>query len=100
MESSKSHIPLLAPKPIAEFTPEDYMAYVESLYIDWRKPKVPKREFLASRTKKGTIVIRISRKPKWITRAEIDVLAGEMGLPKSEMFLLVCKRKIEVKNDN
>jgi len=97
MKNNNDHIPLLAPKSIYDYDPAEYMAYVESLYRDHRKPKVIKREFLASKTKKGTVVIRISRKPKWITRDEIDILAAELAMPKSDMFLLVLKRKIEIK---
>jgi len=92
-----SHIPLLAPKHISQFEAQEYKDYIISLYIDPKADKPVKREFNASKTKKGSIVIRINRKPKWITRSEINILAKELNMPKSEMFLLVCKRKIEIR---
>jgi len=89
--------PLLSPKHISDYTPEEYMDYVKSLYIDPKAGKPIPREFNATRTKKGTITIRIKRDPKYITRAEIIILAAELKIPQSEMFLLIKKRKIEVK---
>lgn len=90
-------VPLLSPKHISKYDAAEYMEYVKSLYIDPNANKPIPREFNASRTKKGSIVIRIKRDPKYITKEEIKILAKELDLPQSEMFLLIKKRKIGVK---
>lgn len=96
--TTKNYIPLLAPKHISQFNEQEYKDYIISLYIDPKADKPKPKEYSASRTKKGSIVIRINRKPKWITRPEIVELAKSLEIPQSEMFLLVLKRKIEVKD--
>jgi len=89
-------IPLLSPKPFAEFTPEEYQAYIRSLYIEPPKPPPP-ADFSARLNAKGNPVITVRRKPKWLTSAEVDVIACELGLPLQQVWVLLLKRKIELK---
>jgi len=89
--------PLLSLKHINDYTDIEYMDYIKSLYIDPKANKPPTRDFNASISKKGVISFRIKRDPKWITKEEIKILAQELKLPQSEMFILLTKRKIEIK---
>lgn len=90
-------IPLLSKKALAEYTPEEYKAYIESLYQEPERAAPPK-EVSASLNKKGTLTIRINRDPKYITSKEVDALAEELSWTKQKTWLEVRRRKIEVRH--
>lgn len=86
-------IPLLSPKSLGEFTPEEFHAYVRSLnYVKPKKSKVkgvkaPPKEVTWSITKKGTLTVRIKRDPKWLTREEVETIARDSGKPLNQVWL-------------
>lgn len=92
-------IPLIAPKGFAEFTSEEFKRYVESLY---REPEraAPPADFTVRLNKKGTPVIRINRKPKFLTPAEVELIAKEIGWRFQTLWLAVAKKKIEIRVPN
>lgn len=93
---------LLSRKPFNQYTPEDYKEYVRSLYKPRKvrparslikKAKKPVRPFVFSLNKKRTLLLRVNRKPKWLTREEVDSIAAATGLPLSEVWVKVLKKK-------
>lgn len=94
-------IPLLSPKHIKEFTPQSYLAYLRSLWIDpatTRKAvkKGPVQYLTGTITKKGSLVIRCKRDPKQVTRAEVDKLRADLELSWLQVWAALRKRDIEV----
>lgn len=91
-------IPLLSPKSFAEYSPEEYVAYVRTLYIEPEKPPPPK-DFTVSVNKKGNPVFRISRKPKFLMKAEVTQIALDIGWPLMKTWLHVMGKKIEIRRE-
>lgn len=89
-------IPLLAPKAFAQFTSDEFKRYVESLYCEPVRV-APPADFTVRLNKKGTPVIRINRKPKFLTPAEIKVIADEISWSYQTLWLAVAKKKIEIR---
>lgn len=95
------HIPLLSPKPFADYTPEEYQAYVTSLHKlpvpkkSAKKKAVPK-DVTVRLNAKGTPVITIKRKPKYVTHAEADALAAELKWTRQALWAHLRKKKIPV----
>lgn len=89
-------IPLLSVKSLDEFTPQAYYDYIKSLYIE---PEVsaPPADFRVSVNKKGTPIIRINRKPKFLTQAEVFVIARDLGWKYQTLWMHLLKKKIEIK---
>lgn len=113
MEILMSHIPLLAPKHFTGFSPLEYREYIRTLRTDYLAEQAIKAETRklkqASRKSpaliegvsfrinaKGTRVLTIRRKPKQLTKAEINLLAKQHGIPQNEMWVLVRSKSIEV----
>jgi hypothetical protein len=88
--------PLLSPKPLRDYSPQEYKAYIESLYIEPPK-KIPPAEVRISLNKKGSIVLRITRSPKFVLAAEVPILAREVGLTQQALWMILRKKKIELK---
>lgn len=86
-------IPLLAPKPLSEFTPAEFKEYVRSLnYVRPKrlargKVRATPKPVSFTVTKKGTLSVRIKRTPKWISREEIETISKESGKPLNEVWL-------------
>lgn len=84
---------LLSPKPIREFSPEDFLEYVRSLYgVREKRKKIPKSgaQGLSSyRTKTGRLVITCRRDWKWITEAELEFIGQLQQEPLNKLFLYV-----------
>ena len=89
-------IPLIAPKHLSQYSPIEYFTYVRSLH---REPEraAPPAEFTVSVNKKGTVVLRINRKPKYLTPSEVDKIAQQLGWKKQEAWLMIREKKVEVK---
>lgn len=98
----KRHIPLLSPRPFAVYSAQEYHTYIRSLY---RTPaeaagKPEPREFSFRRNDKGNPVITIRRKPKYLTKAEVNLCALELGMPQNEMWVYLRDRDVEIRNDD
>lgn len=92
-----SFIPLLAPKPFEECSPQAFREYVRSLHVAPVRA-APPAECSVRLNAKGTPVITVRRKPKFLLRSEIDTLAKELGWRKQDFWLEVRKRKIEIRS--
>lgn len=88
--------PLRSPKPFAQYSPEEYKQYIESLHI---KPveKLPPAEWAVRLNAKGTPVITVRRKPKWITFTEARLMSKEVKFTYQEILTQLRKKKIEVR---
>jgi len=78
--------------------------YVEGLYNPTSgkkgtKKKRPAVPAAVSRTKKGTIVFRIKRDPKFINEVELKKFADDLGVSADEIRRLAGVRKIEVRKE-
>lgn len=88
MNDDDSWLPLLSVKPFAEFTPEDFKAYIRSLFKPRvkKQPRVKKRlKLTVRRLKKGNLSVKTKRSPPYITREEYDTLC--LTLPENELFI-------------
>jgi hypothetical protein len=94
--SAEEFIPLLSPKPFREYSPEEYLTYVRSLYREPER-KAPPAEFSVSLNAKGTPTIRIRRTPKYLTAEEVGAAAAEIGWPLQKFWLNCVKKKIEIR---
>ena len=81
-------IPLLAPKRLAEFSPEEYREYIKGLYFKPEPKKgTPKKKSLrelkvrAKIKKKGGLSLVTKRDPKYITQDEFEKIAQEIVRP-------------------
>ena len=89
-----SFVPLLSGRPLSAFTPGEFKEHVRSLKkIPAKKVRKPDRGFNFNVNKKGTLVIRISRKPKWLSREEIDEIAAKTKIPAREVWIKVMAKK-------
>ena len=79
---------LLTSRPLVEFTSEEFFDLTRSYY---EAPAV-KSEISSRINAHGTLVISTKRKPKWITRTEIDRIAATLARPVSDIWNY-CKDK-------
>lgn len=97
---SARRIPLLSGKPIEEFSPEEYKVHVRGLFAERMKRKgtAPKKKKLKDKkvtiklTKKGGLLIRTKRDPKYFTAEELTAGSAATGLPESEIFIALKSR--------
>ncbi len=87
---------LLAPQGFADYTAESYVAYVRTLYVEPPKP-APLADFAVRINAKGNPVITVRRKPKYLTSAEVQELATEVGYTLQDMWMCLNKRKVEIR---
>jgi len=102
-------IPLIAPKPFEEQTPESFASYIDTLYICPKEAarkkaekagKKPASDLGYRENDKGTRIITVrNRKPKWAFASEIRLMAKEHSLNERELFVLFTKKKIEIRRD-
>jgi hypothetical protein len=96
-------IPLLSGRSLSEFRPLEFLEYVKSLNgtqghkrLAKMKAKKSPKEFSWSLNKKGTLLLRVRRSPKFLTRAEIAQIAAESGVPENIVFLKVKNSTAEI----
>lgn len=87
---------LLSGKPISEFSPEEYRAYVRSQYKKFERKKSvakkkPLRPFIAKRTKTGKLQLKVNRTPKTLTALEMNEISLATQIPLNEIFLKMKK---------
>ena len=97
-DSIRNVIPLLSPKHLNSFTPEEYRTYVRSL-LNRPPRKLPrvKKEVEWRLTSKGKFSLQIKRRPKWISREEIEALIKESKFPANEVWLYVLSAKSKIR---
>lgn len=93
---SDLEVPLLSPKPLALFEPQEFHDYVRGLYEEPVRAKPP-AEFSVSLNAKGNPVIRVRREPKWLLNTEVEALAEAIGWTSQRMWLAVRAREIEIR---
>ncbi len=86
-------VPLLSPKAIKNFSASEFVAYVKSLRkLTESKTTSKSVEGINICTGKK-LIIRISRKSKIFTEAEIDALSAEFNVDKQSILNSLFKRK-------
>lgn len=93
-----TEIPLLAPKRVSEFTPQEWLDYVTALH---RAPEVraTKPPITFARTKTGKPSVKVTgRNPPYIMQSEFIQLCREHQLRQNEFFIYLKKRGISVTN--
>ncbi len=90
------HIALLSPQPFGAYSPLTYHSYVRSLYREPPKA-VPPADYTVTVNKKGTPVIRINRKPKFLWAEEVRVIAQALGWTEQRTWTHCLKKKIELR---
>lgn len=106
---NSNRFPLIAPKSIWQYSELEYRNYIKdlrSIYKDLEEKRKLKRtpskapqlvSGISLRfNAKGTPVLTIRRKPQYITKQEIIVLAKDIGLAQNILWQIVRKRKIIV----
>jgi len=98
--------PLLSPKEFAAYAPEEFQNYVRSLFRDPKiklrrklpqAPKPPKLSKCGIRVNtKGTVILTTKRKPKWVSREQLESFAGEQGLKLIPLWNLAVEKGFEV----
>ena len=91
---------LLGPS-IHSQSPEEFYNYIVSLRNEDFKVKRSKNvravgPVSISKNKKGNLIIRIKRKPKRITKKEIELLSKKLDITQVELWNACKKRKIEI----
>ncbi len=88
--------PLLSPKAFAEYSAEEYQAYVRSLYVEPERP-APLAEYAVRLNAKGNPVLTVRRKPKWLTSAEVASAATDINWPLQKLWLHIRRKKIDIR---
>jgi hypothetical protein len=97
---------LLSPKDFASFTPEEFRAYIRTLYFKKVKKtptirlKKTKPPFVVTKTAKGNLSVIVNRDPKFITSGELDHIIAEaflLGFPEDQTKKKL--KKIEIRQD-
>lgn len=97
-------IPLLSGKPLSEFTPEEYKAYVKSLYHKRVKKKsAPKKKRLRDykvsvRSLKKGLKATTKREPKYLTKEELAKFAETFR--ENELFIALKAAEIHIYPDH
>lgn len=84
-------IPLIAPKPFTEYTPDEYHAYVCSMWALPKakgKPRGPVGGVSVSRLKSGKLSLRRTKQRSfaYLTHTELRLLAEHHKTTQSELF--------------
>jgi len=82
-------IPLLSPKPLVAFTPEEFKSYVIGLYFKPEPKRKAQKDFKVSARilKSGIISLTTKRNPKYITVSEISSIGEDLFRLDSEVKL-------------
>ncbi len=99
-------IPLIAPKPIADFAAEEYLAYVKAMYAlpvkrASAKPRSPVVGVTVSRSKAGKLTLRRTkvRAFAYLTHTELAALAAYAKITQAELFVMARLKKWIVAKD-
>lgn len=95
--------PLLAPFSIHAVTAIEFKKHVMSLLNRPAKKEIKlkpaKPQVVFGLTPKGNLSVSIKRKPKWITRGELEQISRETKTPLNEVWLkVVTKGGAEVRH--
>lgn len=97
-------IPLIAPRHVSEFSPDDYHAYVTDMYqlrTKGRKPVSPAPGLTVSKTKSGKLSIRRSKQRSfdYVTMSELAGLARSAEISQADLFNAFKKREFVIGKD-
>ena len=94
---------LLAPKRFWDFEPGEYLEYVKSLFDYNFKKRISEirkqKDFkvvVGYFTKRGALTIRVKRKPKKITKAELLELCETLKMTQEDMIDAINSRGIKI----
>ncbi len=106
MTAANPHIPLIAPKPIAEFDSDEYHAYITEMYAlpapkRGAKPPGPAPGLTVSRTKKGALSVRRTKvRPfAYVTLSEIAGLAKLQECSQADLWNMFKRKKFIIAKD-
>lgn len=100
MHSSRAAQIVLAPKPLSEFSPEEFKAYVISLHGTRTKASKPKSNGLSAyRRKNGKLVVICRRDWKWILESEMEQLSTMHAAPLNELFIYLKEQGFTILKD-
>lgn len=92
--------PLISPRPVGEFTPDEYHSYVTEMFQlrtkGSTKPRSPVPGVSISRLKSGKLSLRRTAKTRafaYVLRSEIIALAKHMKLPQSDVWNVFVRAK-------
>ena len=97
--------PLIAPKPFAAYTPDEYHVYVSGMYeLRTKGPKKPPKPvpgLTVSRTKAGALTVRRSktRAFAYVTIPEVAALAAEAKCSQADMWNMFKQKKFIIAKD-
>lgn len=94
-------IPLLSGKPLCDYTPEDFKAYVRGLFKlrAKKEPRVKKRlKVSVRRLKKGRLSVTTKRSPPYVTKEEYAALCTEH--PENELFIALKEKGVLIYEDH
>ena len=87
---------LLSGKPLCEFTPQEYRAFVIAMFKMRTKRKAPskKKPFVAKRLKSGKLSLKMNRDPGWLSRLEMDELSKNLSIPLNEIYNAMLEKNV------
>lgn len=94
-------IPLLSGKGLLSFTASEFKTYVRSLFHKPEPKAAPRlsekeKSVKAQILKSGKVSITTTRKPKYITEAEMSTLAKSLDRGENELFIAAKSKGIAV----
>ena len=99
-------MPLIAPRPMREFTADEFHVYVQEMYalrIKARaRPPSPAPGISVTRTKTGKLSVRRQSKMRafdYITMPELEKLAKIAECTQSDLWNLLTKKKYIIAKD-
>jgi hypothetical protein len=103
MSADVERIPLLAPKELEAYSPEEFRAYVRGLHFR-RTPKkaAPKKKRLrdfavrAKIKKNGTLSLTTKRDPRYVTEEEMTALAATVSLPLNALYIALKQLGVRI----
>lgn len=94
-----TEIPLIAPSPLNDFTPQSWHDYVTGMHKAPAAKAPLKPAVTMTRTKTGKPSVKVrGRKPPYVMQSEFLMLCKEGGIRQNELFLHLKKRGIPVTN--
>lgn len=99
----KSEDLLLSPQGLRKYSAEEFLAYVQSLYGVREKrslkPKSATPGLSCRRSKSGKPSVTCRRDWKWMTEAELELLAAQIAEPLNSFWIYVRDAKFTLIKD-
>ena len=90
------NFPLIG-KPFADHDPHSFREYIRSLFLAPAEKKKAK-DFAIRFNDQGNPVITVRRKPKWVSRVEIEELSKDLKIDERLVWIWLAQRNIQVRD--